>query len=520
MTTKTGSFSNAATLDDGKRLTPEVCVIGSGAGGAVTAQVLARAGHEVLVVEEGGHRTRADFNMREDVAFRTLYQDGGARATVDGAIALLQGRTVGGTTVVNWTTCFRTPATVLDHWRTNFGTDFTTAELDPHWRAVEERLHVAEIPIEESNRNNRLLYDGLRAIGLSAAPTRRNVKRCMKSGYCGMGCPVDAKQSMLVTYLPDAVAAGAEVVYRLRVDRLETEAGRVARAHASVLGDDGRTPTGKRVVIEAKRFVVSAGALNSPALLLRSGLGGKGSPLGRRTFIHPVAGIAARYDEVIEPYYGAPQSVASHALAERGDKVGVFLEAAPLHPVMAALASSGMAQDHRSFMVELPRLAAHVVLVIDGFHPDEPGGTVTVRDSGAPALDYPIVPRVWEGLREGVRTLVRANLAMGAKAVRTSHDPPVEITREADLGRVDAAPWEPGRLALFSAHLMGGCTVAASADKGVVRPGDLRHHQLANLHVIDGSVFPTSLGVNPQLSIYGMAHLVASRLADAWKSPG
>jgi choline dehydrogenase-like flavoprotein len=169
-------------------------------------------------------------------------------------------------------------------------------------------------------------------------------------------------------------------------------------------------------------------------------------------------------------------------------------------------------------MLDLPRMAAHIVLAIDGFHPDEPGGTVSLRPSGGPVLDYAVQPRVWEGLREGLKVLARADLAMGAEAVATGHDPAVEVRSEADLRRIDDAPYRAGSLALFSAHLMGGCAVGADPARAVVRPGDLRHHRLANLHVIDGSVFPTSLGVNPQLSIYGMAHLVASRLAGAWKS--
>ena len=496
----------------------EVCVIGSGAGGATTAALLAKAGHEVLVVEEGGYRTRADFDMREDVAFAHLYEEGGGRTTRDLGVAILQGRTVGGGTVVNWTTCFRTPDAVLEHWRAQHGiTGLSPAELAPHFAAIEERLHVAEIPLAESNRNNRLLYDGCAALGIAAAPTRRNVKQCMKTGYCGTGCPIDAKQSMLVTYLPDAVAAGARVLYRCRVDRLEIAAGRVVRAHCSVMGGaTAREPTGDEIIIEARRFIVSAGSINSPALLLRSGLGGPDSPLGKRLFLHPVVGVTGRFKEPVEAFYGAPQSIACHAFAHRGNDVGVFLEASPAQPMLAALAVTGMGEAHREVMLELPRLTAHIALTIDGFHPSERGGTVSLLPSGFPQLDYPLPERIWEGLRFGLKKLAAIDLAAGADLVRTGHDPAIEIRSEADLAKLERAPMATGRVAVFSAHQMGGCAMGPDPKRAVVRSEDLRHHAMENLHVVDGSVFPTSLGVNPQESIYGLAHLVATRLHARW----
>jgi choline dehydrogenase-like flavoprotein len=512
---KTGAFIDAGTLADGATLKADVVIIGSGAGGAVTAAQLAQAGLQVLVLEEGGHHTRSDFKMREDINYPMLYQEAGARATKDVGLTILQGRTVGGSTVVNYTTSFRTPPYVYDHWkRVHAVNDVSIAELTPHWDAVEERLHIEKVPYELTNRNNRTLYDGAKALGLQVDTIKRNVKRCMQSGYCGMGCPVDAKQSMLLTYLPDAIAAGARVLSRCRVDKLVVEAGSVKRAECAVISDDGYNPSGKKLTVEARRFVLAAGGIGSPSILIRSGLGG--GLVGRRTFLHPVAGLAAHYKDPIEPYYGAPQSVASHAHAERGDDVGVFYEAVPMHPMLAAVATAGYGALHRQIMQKLPFLAAHIALAIDGFHASEQGGTVSVRPSGAPLVDYVAPPRVREALREGLKWLTRINFAAGAYEVSIGEFPALTMRSDKDVAQLDG--YDMGKQPLFSAHVMGGCAMGDDARSSVVRSKDLRHHTVENLHVVDGSVFPTSVGVNPAESIYGLARLVSSRLAQSWKS--
>jgi choline dehydrogenase-like flavoprotein len=510
-----GAFTDGRSLRDGQTLDADVCIVGSGAGGAVTAALLQQAGFQVLVVEEGGHHTKADFHMREDEAFPMLYQEAGTRATKDLGFTILQGRAVGGSTVVNWTTSFRTPETVYAHWKKVHGVnELSYADVTPHWDEVEKRLNINQVPYEETNRNNRLLYDGCKKLGLSVETTRRNVKGCMKSGYCGMGCPIDAKQSMLITYLPDAVAAGATVLSRCRVDKLIASGGTVERAECTILGDDGYNATGAKVTIKAKRFVLAAGAIGSPSILMRSGLANE--LVGKRTWLHPVVPLAAKYGEPVESYYGAPQSVASHAHADRGDKIGLFYEAAPLHPALAAIGTPGIGGEHLADMKSLPYTAVHIVLAIDGFSTEEQGGTVSLRPSGAPILDYKVPDRVVEGLREGVRTLLKLNLAMGAQSITYGELPALRFKSEADLVQLDG--FDCRRNTLFSAHVMGGCQMGDDPKTSVVRSRDLRHHTLTNLHVVDGSVFPTSLGVNPQESIYGLAHTIATRLTQSWKA--
>ncbi len=502
--------SSAGDLD----LRADVCVIGTGAGGAVTAAVLAQAGFDVLMIEEGAYYTSQDFTMREKTAMPHLYQEAGARTTKDQAISILQGRAVGGTTVVNWTTSFRTPEDVVQHWRDKRGVKgFAYPDLVPHWDVMEKRLGIAKVDVSSLNANNRKLYDGCKAMGWDVDTLKRNVVACLQTGFCGLGCPVNAKRSMLVTMVPDAIDAGARLVFRARADKLEPRGNNVTKLSGSLLDADGRAPTGKKITVAAKRFVLSGGAINSPALLLRSGL--DDGPVGLRTFLHPVIGSSAIYDDEIDPFTGAPQSAASHHFARRGGDVGFFLEAVPWYPSLAGGAAPGFGEEHLAFMKQVKHTATHIAITIDGFHDELPGGRVTVRDSGMPLVDYPIPQKLWDTFRFAQKRLAEMQLAGGAKLVATLHDPPVRIDKRGDLDRlIDAAPYDVSRLPVFTAHQMGGCAMGDERATSVVRSEDLRHHRLENLYVIDGSVFPTSLGVNPQLSIYGLSHMMATRLAQ------
>lgn len=503
---------SAATGD--LTLDADVCIIGTGAGGAVTAAILAEAGLSVLMIEEGGYYTSNDFTMREKDVTPRLYQEGGTRTTKDLAISILQGKAVGGTTVVNWTTSFRTPEDVVQTWHDKHDVKgFAYADLIPHWDAIEKRLAIAKVSEESMNANNRKLFEGCKALGWEADTLRRNVYACMQTGFCGLGCPVNAKRSMLVTMIPDAIDAGAKLVFRARADRFETKGSAVATLHATLLDAEGIAPTGKKLTVTAKRFVTSGGAINSPALLLRSGID-DGERVGARTFLHPVIGSAAFYDDDIHPYRGAPQSAASHQFAHRGGDIGFFLEAVPWYPSLTASAVPGFGTEHFDILKQAKNTATHIALAIDGFHDDIAGGRVTLRASGMPLLDYPIPERLWSTFRFAQKKLAEMQFASGAKQVLTLHDPPRSMHSKADIdGAIDAAAYDIGRVAVFTAHQMGGCAMGDDAARSVVRSEDLRHHHFENLYVIDGSVFPTSLGVNPQESIYGLARLMATRLA-------
>jgi choline dehydrogenase-like flavoprotein len=509
----TGSIQSAATLSADLDTDCDVCVIGSGAGGATVAAGLAERGLSVVILEEGGHRTRADFKGNEGDNVPMLYQERGARATADLAVSILQGRTVGGGTTVNWTTCFRTPDRIFAHWADRYGMPYSAAAFEPHFAAIEERLNIAPWQEERVNENNRVLLEGARRLGMEASILRRNVRGCADSGQCGTGCPYDAKQSMLVTYVQDAVGAGARLFVNARAERIEVANGRAVAVHAVAMEDHRDRATARRLVIRPRVVVAAGGAINSPALLLRSGL--TEGPVGLRTMLHPVVAITGDYPQPIEGWAGAPQSVASHAHIDRGpDRVGYFLETAPIQPMLAATAMPVFGTAQRDRMRTLGHVASLIAVCADGLTPEETGGRVSLRADGRIRVDYPIGPALVEAWRDAHRTLARLHFAAGATRAASMHLEPVLMNSEADLPLLDAAPYGALRHAVFSAHQLGGCVFGRDAETSVVDP-DLRHWHVGNLFVVDGSVFPTGLGVNPSESIYAFAHRAREAIAAA-----
>jgi len=490
----------------------DYAIVGSGAGGGTAAAVLAAAGAKVVVVEEGGHYTRSDFNMQESWAYPALYQEHGNRATDDLAIMILQGRNVGGGTTVNWTSSFRTPPATLRLWADRHGVrDVDAATLEPHFAAAEARLDVGPGNPDDVNANNRKLMDGAGKLGWHPELIRRSVKGCARLGYCGMGCPLDAKRSSRTTFLADAIAAGADVYSDCRVTLVETDRGKAKAVVAEVLDRATDRPRGRLVVHARKGVVLAGGAINTPALLLRSHAGTDSGVVGKRTFLHPTVPLVAFYDQPIESFYGAPQSVSVHHFADRGARVGYFFETAAAHPMLSAIAFPGFGDAQRRIAERLPFVQATLALLIDGHHDDD-GGNVAVSRDGRVKLNYPLHASLREAAIDAIGNMARLQLAAGAREVMTLHETPIVIRSEADIGRIADAQFIANGHTLFSAHQMGGCAMGSDPRRSVVNTRG-RHHQIENLWIADGSVFPTALGVNPQISVYAHARLFATTIA-------
>ncbi len=492
----------------------DVAIVGSGAGAGITAELLSAAGLKLVIIEEGPLKSSRDFRQLETEAYPTLYQESASRKTADKAINILQGRCVGGSTTVNWTSSFRTPSQTLAYWQQHFGlAEFTDNALSPWFLRAEQRLNVGPW-LAAPNQNNELLRKGALKLGIAAAAIQRNVKGCWNLGACGLGCPTNAKQSMLVTTIPTALNRGATLLVETRVNRLELQHGRVTALQCGAVSPNG-TALGATTRIVARHVVVAGGAINSPALLMRSGLPDPHHLLGARTFLHPVALSSATFDHEVAGWQGAPQTIYSDHFLDIDPidgPIGYKLEAPPLHPLIFTTSIGGFGREAAASFAQFPNTHALLALLRDGFHAESPGGRVKLRKDGSPELDYPLTPFVMDGARRALLSMAEVQFAAGAKQVLTGHElAPIFTSWPQAKATISTLPMQPLLTKLVSAHVMGGCGMAADPARGVARP-DGMHWQIENLSVHDGSLFPTSIGANPQLSVYGIVNKLATQL--------
>jgi choline dehydrogenase-like flavoprotein len=502
---------DGARLSEDESWEADLVIVGTGAGGGTAAEILSQAGLRVIMIEEGALRTSQDFQLQELEGYTGLYQEGMTRSTRDGSISILQGRTVGGSTTVNWTSSFRTPEPTLEYWARNFAVKGLGAEeMAPWFERMERRLGVVEWLAP--NRNNEVLLQGCEKLGIPVKAIPRNVKGCWNLGYCGLGCPTNAKQSMLVTTIPEALRHEAKLVHRMRVHQLIFKNDAVQELEALALDSDGKKPTGKKLRIRARYFVLASGAIGSPSILLRSDAPDPYRTLGRRTFLHPSVFACARFAEPTEPYYGAPQSVyTDHYQWQYGvsGRMGFKIEAVPMQPLFASVIMRGHGSRHRQRMEQLDHTAGSLALLRDGFHEESPGGQVMLDRFGEPLLDYPITDYMMDAVKRAYDAIGEIYFAAGATAYFPGHGDARDYTSLQEFRKdLDGFAFETLRMRLGSAHVMGGCGMSEYPRLGVVNSQG-RHHQLENLWVWDGSLFPSSVGANPQLSIYGIVAKLA-----------
>lgn len=491
-----------------------VCVVGTGAGGAVVAARLAEAGHDVVLLEEGAWWHPGDFTEREAEMTPRLYADAATRATADLSVSILQGRAAGGGTTVNWLIMLPTPDWVLDEWTREHGAEgMRPHEMAPLFAQVEAETHTRCVPDDAHSPNNRALLDGARRLGWSARAARINARGCVRAGTCGLGCRYDARQGAQAVYLPRALRAGARLYTDVRVERVEVvERGGPAprkRVHATVLDRDTHAPRG-RVTVEAPIVVLAGGAVGTPAILLRSGLGGPA--VGRWLRLHPTTALLGMYDHEMYGAAGIPMSTVCDQFHRGDDGYGFWIECPPLYPAIASVALPGFGDAHRARMRDFPRLGAMIVLVRDGADTTRSNGAVRVDRRGRPIIDYRLGDADTRTMRRGLAATARLHLAAGAREVTALHTRGHRVRTEADLSLFDALPCGPNQLTVLSAHVNGSCRLGTDPRRSACTP-DGQVRGTPGLYVADGSVLPTAPGVNPQETIMAVATLLAGRIA-------
>jgi choline dehydrogenase-like flavoprotein len=489
----------------------DVAIVGSGAGGAVAAAILAEAGLDVIVLEAGSYMDRRTYPPDPLQALEALYRDNGLTvAQGRPAIPVPVGRAVGGTTVINSGTCFRAPERVLRAWREERGIDWAT-RLDAEYAEAEEMLNVAPVDVEEMGRNGQLVMEGAAALGASGGPISRNAGRCVTCSSCPAGCRLDAKRAMHVSYLPRAVAAGARVRAGVEARRLIRDGDRVRGVSCEVVrsplgpGDPAERraepPSRRPLEVRARAVVLAGGAIGTPELLLRSGIKGESGLVGHNLRMHPAAWIGGLFEEEVRGWDGVMQSY----YVDEWQEMGLLMEATFTPLAFGAQWLPGTGSDHGRRVLGWDRLGSN------GVHlSDSSAGRVTIAGDGSARITYRLNREDARRLVFGIARAAEIFFAAGAREVysQVREMPILERGRVAEFEASDPAPND---LRLEAFHPMGTAAISPDPRTGVTAP-DGSVHGIERLYVADASLLPTSLGVNPMMTVIAVSAHLARRL--------
>lgn len=491
-------------LDRGFDEACDVVVVGSGAGGAVVAAHLAEAGRKVLVLEEGPYYSPDEYgSFRPSESMRRMWREAGALTALGigetPIIGLTIGRCVGGSSVLTGGVCFRIPGEVHDSWSRELGlSELSERAFERAYEDVERRVQVGEVPASLRSRSTRKFVEGAARLGVPMRPLKRNTHDCEGNARCNFGCPKKAKLAVDQSYLPSAIRKGARVIADCLVERVIIEGGAAKGVEGRVLGGKYGAPS-HRFRVRAQKVVVACGTLHTPLLFMASGV--HNPSLGRGVTLHPALRISALFDDELRGWDGALQSVYSHHFASEG----IALTGVYVPPNLLAAALPGVGKTHREYVEKIPHLGVFGAMIHD-----EGGGTIRRHPLGArePLISYRMAPHNLRQLKRSITLLCELAFAAGAREVY----PPIfglpPIRSVAEARRLESTPLDARRIECIASHPLGSARMANEPRRGMVSPrGEV--FGVSGLYVADGSVLPTSIGVNSQVPIMAMATKIA-----------
>lgn len=503
-----GTVLRGRELQGPQRFSVDVVVVGSGSSGAVAAAEFARAGQSVLVVEEGPWIRAIDHGrMRPSQSLRTAWREGGMSAAFGigktPLINVTMGRAVGGSSILTGAVCFRTPGFVHRVWTEERGLKrVSEASMVPWFEEVERIANVEEVPVSMQSRSTSLWGEGARKMGGDIRPNRRNTKGCTGCSQCNFSCPEGAKMSVDQTFLPDALNHGATILSDCLVERITTKGGRAAGIEGRLL-NRGTGKPGDKVVVEARRVVLAAGAAHTPLLLMRSGVGRRSRQVGRNMTLHPSFRMIARFDDKVEGWKGAMQS----AHSDSWEHEGLTLMSVFVPPAVVLSAVPGFGHGFADRADDLPNLA-----MFGGMIHDEGGGRILRGPGREPLMLYKMSALDRSRLPNLIRVLGNAYLEAGAKELFLPVLGHPSVTAD-EFRRLDLDRISPSRMECSSQHPLGTTRMGSEPTNSVVND-EGKVWDLDELYVVDGGIIPTSLGVNPQLTIMAMALRLARGIAE------
>jgi choline dehydrogenase-like flavoprotein len=506
----------------------DVCIIGSGAAGAILGTKLAEEGKSVVLLEKGGYYDGESMNQREADMIPLLWKNAGANFTSNLRIAVAQGCCLGGSTVINDAVCFRIPKIVIEQWNEK-GVSITEEQWDKANDEVAKRIHVTEVSDDELNTNARMLKLACEKYKINGSDIKHsknyrncgqsftdpNLHSCVKCGFCHLGCHYDTKQSMLVTYIHDALNnddLNYQVYCNCQADKITYDDKGIATGIDGIFVDSNNNEK-YRIRVNAKLVIVSAGAIASSHLLQRSNIGGP--KVGKHVSLHPAPFVLGHFQKDVYGNRGIPMSYTCHEFGVTNHvKHGGFLIESIFLPIFQmAIAIPTFGIDHKRMMKEYNRYTMAGIMTRD-----EPSGSVSISYNGNPKLDYNLSSQTIDDMARGMAIVAKMWFDIGATSVISSHTDIPEIKNKADIPKIkDAVRSNPGGLLVGSAHPQGGNKMGNDPMECVV-DSDCKVFGFENLYVCDASVFPTAVGVNPQLTVMALATITADKIIKNWSS--